>query len=280
MAEIVNSAISFKVIPFLIPLLFYFLGATSNLNDIKQLLTEKKSFVYGLILQIIFLPFIGILSSKVFYNSIFVIPALLVMIVPGGHVSGLLTHIKKGNVSLSVALTSSASLLSPVTIVLWLNVAALDNKNLTINFLETFIQLVVLVLLPFTIGIYTVIKKPKFAKKSTSKLDNFLRISVLILSFTGPFEIREIMIDNFFEGAKIAVFSLSLIVFINYFLSRIFNIKKIDAETITIEGLCQNFPIIIVLGLTFNMPEVIVYGLIYYLVSMIFAVSYTFTKNI
>ena len=34
------------------------------------------------------------------------------------------------------------------------------------------------------------------------------------------------------------------------------------------------------LGLTFNMPEVIVYGLIYYLVSMIFAVTYTFTKKI
>ena len=57
-------------------------------------------------------------------------------------------------------------------------------------------------------------------------------------------------------------------------------IKKIDAATITIEGLCQNFPIVIVLGLTFNMPEVIVYGLIYYLVSMIFAVTYTFTKKI
>lgn len=280
MGEIVSSAISFKVIPFLIPLLFYFLGATSNLDDIKQLLNEKKSFIYGLILQIILLPLIGILSTRVFSNSIFAVAALLVLIVPGGHVSGLLTHIKKGNVSLSVALTSIASVLSPVTIVLWLNIAALDKESLKINFLETFTQLVVLVLLPFTIGIYAVIKKPKFAAKSTSRLDNFLRISVLVLTFTGPFEIREIMVDNFFEGTKIAIFSLALIVFLNYFLSMAIKIKKIDAATITIEGLCQNFPIVIVLGLTFNMPEVIVYGLIYYLVSMIFAVTYTFTKKI
>ena len=88
------------------------------------------------------------------------------------------------------------------------------------------------------------------------------------------------MVDNFFEGTKIAIFSLALIVFLNYFLSMAIKIKKIDAATITIEGLCQNFPIVIVLGLTFNMPEVIVYGLIYYLVSMIFAVTYTFTKKI
>lgn len=93
MGEIVSSAISFKVIPFLIPLLFYFLGATSNLDDIKQLLNEKKSFIYGLILQIILLPLIGILSTRVFSNSIFAVAALLVLIVPGGHVSGLLTHL-------------------------------------------------------------------------------------------------------------------------------------------------------------------------------------------
>tara|TARA_B110000240_G_C13434080_1_gene425024 strand:+ start:239 stop:1081 length:843 start_codon:yes stop_codon:yes gene_type:complete len=279
MEEIVNTAISFKIIPFLIPLLFYFLGITNDLRSIKQLLSEKKSLIYGLILQIILLPLIGILSSRVFDNSIFIVAALIVLIVPGGHVSGLLTHIKKGNVPLSVALTSLASILSPLTIIFWLNIASLDNENLTINFIETFIQLTVLVLLPFIVGVYTKIKKPEFAIKSSSKLDNFLRISVLILSFTGPFELKEIMIDNFIEGSKIAVFSLLSIILISYLLSKIVNIRKVDLQTITIEGLCQNFPIVIVLGLTFNMPEIIVYGVIYYLISMLFAVTYTFTKK-
>jgi hypothetical protein len=51
-------------------------------------------------------------------------------------------------------------------------------------------------------------------------------------------------------------------------------------QTITIEGLCQNFPIVLVLAASLNMPELIVYGVIYYLTSMAFSVSYAFLKNI
>ena len=109
-------------------------------------------------------------------TSIFSTAVVLVLLVPGGHISGLLTHIKKGNIALSVGLTSTASLLSPFTIVLWLNILIRDSEEFSINFLQTFLQLVILVLIPFLAGIYTVINKPTLAEKLSGRLDRFLKV--------------------------------------------------------------------------------------------------------
>ena len=280
MAEIVDSAISFKIIPIFIPILFYFLGINTETTELKRLITEKKSLVYGLTFQIIFLPLIGITLSTIFKTSIFSTAVVLVLLVPGGHVSGLLTHIKKGNVALSVGLTSTASLLSPFTIVLWLNILIRDSEEFSINFLQTFLQLAILVLIPFLAGIYTLIKKQNLAEKLSRRLDRFLKVVVLVLTFSGPIEIRELLADNFFEGFKLAFLALIAIYVLSIVGSKILNLSNKNMQTITIEGLCQNFPIVLVLAASLNMPELIVYGVIYYLTSMAFSVSYAFLKNI
>ena len=280
MAEIVDSAISFKIIPIFIPILFYFLGINTETTELKKLITEKKTLVYGLTFQIIFLPVVGITLSTIFKTSIFSTAVVLVLLVPGGHVSGLLTHIKKGNVALSVGLTSIASMLSPFTIVLWLNIVIRDSQEFSINFLQTFLQLAILVLIPFLSGIYTLIKKPMLAQKLSGRLDRFLKVVVLVLTFSGPIEIRELLVDNFFEGSKLAFLALLAIYLFNILGSKTLNLSNKNRQTITIEGLCQNFPIVLVLAASLNMPELIVYGVIYYLISMALAASYAFLKNI
>ncbi len=280
MSEIVDSAISFKIIPLFIPILFYFLGINTETTELKKLITEKKTLVFGLTFQIIFLPVVGIALSTIFKTSIFSTAVVLALLVPGGHVSGLLTHIKKGNVALSVGLTSIASMLSPFTIVLWLNIAIRDSQEFSLNFLQTFLQLAILVLIPFLFGIYTLIKKPMLAQKLSGRLDRFLKVVVLVLTFSGPIEIRELLVDNFFEGFKLAFLALITIYLLSLVGSKILNLSNKDMQTITIEGLCQNFPIVLVLASSLNMPELIVYGVIYYLTSMAFAASYAFLKNI
>ena len=102
MAEAVNSSLPLNIITLLIPVLFYFLGLSSNLEQIKILFSEKISLLFGLGIQLIVLPLIGLLMSEIFSNSLFAIASVIVLIVPGGHVSGLLSHIKGGNVPLSV----------------------------------------------------------------------------------------------------------------------------------------------------------------------------------
>ena len=180
MAEAVNNSLPLNIVTLFIPVLFYFLGLNSNFEQFKVLFSEKKSLIYGFCIQLLLLPLIGLLVSELFSNSLFAIAAVVVLIVPGGHVSGLLTHIKNGNVPLSVFLTSFASIISPLTIVFWLTVVTSRSGGFSINIVETLIQLILFILTPFVIGMIVKIKFPKFSNLIFNPLDKFLKILIKI----------------------------------------------------------------------------------------------------
>ncbi len=279
MQEAVSSSIPLNIVSLFIPVLFYFLGLKSNLTDFKELFLEKKSIVYGLLIQIILLPVIGLLMSIIFRDSLFAIASVIVLIVPGGHVSGLLTHIKNGNVSLSVFLTSITSVLSPITIVFWLALISSQFNEYSLDVASTFSQLLVFVLLPFMIGIYIKNKFLKFTKLILSPLDKFLKALIIVVSIWTPIDLSEYVLDNLSQSLVIAILSLITIFLSSRFTIHISNVQKENAVALQIEALCQNFPIVLGISLALGLPEVAVYGVIYYLTSMVIVVPYSFIEK-
>ena len=84
MGEAVSNSLPLNIVTVFIPVLFYFLGLSSNLEQFKRIFIEKKSLIYGLGIQLILLPLIGLLISELFSNSLFAVAAVVVLIVPGG----------------------------------------------------------------------------------------------------------------------------------------------------------------------------------------------------
>lgn len=279
MQEAVSSSIPLNIVSLFIPVLFYFLGLKSNLTDFKELFIEKKSIAYGLLIQNILLPVIGLLMSIIFRDSLFAIASVIVLIVPGGHVSGLLTHIKNGNVSLSVFLTSITSVLSPITIVFWLALISSQFNEYSLDVASTFSQLLVFVLLPFMIGIYIKNKFLKFTKLILSPLDKFLKALIIVVSIWTPIDLSEYVLDNLSQSLVIAILSLITIFLSSRFIIHISNVQKENAVALQIEALCQNFPIVLGISLALGLPEVAVYGVIYYLTSMVIVVPYSFIEK-
>ena len=279
MAEAVSSSLPLNIVTLLIPVLFYFLGLSSNLEQIKILFSEKISLLYGLGIQLILLPLIGLLVSEIFSNSLFGVAAVIVLIVPGGHVSGLLSHIKGGNVPLSVFLTSFASVISPLTIIFWLTIITSRSSEFSIDQAASLIQLLVFVLAPFVLGMIVKKNFPKFTNLIFNPLDKFLKLSIVVVSIWTPIDLATYILDNIQQGLLISLTSLIMI----FATSRVLiNFSKIDlpnAKTLQIEALCQNFPIVLGIALALEIPEVAIYGMIYYLTSMVFAVSYSFSKK-
>jgi BASS family bile acid:Na+ symporter len=252
---------------------------SSNLEHFKILLEEKKSLLYGLGIQLLLLPLIGLLISEIFSNTIFAIAAVIVLIVPGGHVSGLLTHIKDGNVPLSVFLTSFASIISPLSIVFWLTIITSRSSEFDIDGVASLIQLLLFVLTPFALGMISKNKFQKLTNLIFTPLDKFLKLLIIVVSVWTPIDLAPYVLQNIQEGILISGISL-IAIFISSRL--VINLSKIDtsnSKTLQIEALCQNFPIVLGIALSLNLPEVAIYGLIYYLVSMVFAVSYSFSKK-
>lgn len=279
MGEAVSNSLPLNIVTSFIPVLFYFLGLNSEMEQFKALLREKKSLLYGFSIQFVLLPLIGLIVSEIFSYSLFAIAAVIVMIVPGGHISGLLTHIKEGNVPLSFFLTSFASVISPLTITFWLTIATARSGEYSIDVADSFIQLFLFVCLPFIFGMVSKIKLLKFTKLIFNPLDKFLKLLIILVSIWTPIDLRTYILDNLQEGILISVTSLITIFFIS---RRIITISKIDltnAKTLQIEALCQNFPIVLAISLALDLPEIAIYGVIFYLVSTVVAVSYSFLKK-
>ena len=279
MGEAVSNSLPLNIVTYFIPVLFYFLGLNSEMEQFKALLREKKSLLYGFSIQFVLLPLIGLIVSEIFSYSLFAIAAVIVMIVPGGHISGLLTHIKEGNVPLSFFLTSFASVISPLTITFWLTIATTRSGEYSIDVADSFIQLFLFVCLPFIFGMVSKIKLLKFTKLIFNPLDKFLKLLIILVSIWAPIDLRTYIINNLQEGILISITSLITIFFIS---RRIITISKIDltnAKTLQIEALCQNFPIVLAISLALDLPEIAIYGVIFYLVSTVVAVSYSFLKK-
>jgi BASS family bile acid:Na+ symporter len=279
MGDAVSNSLPLNIVTLFIPVLFYFLGLSSNLEHFKILLEEKKSLLYGLGIQLLLLPLIGLLISEIFSNTIFAIAAVIVLIVPGGHVSGLLTHIKDGNVPLSVFLTSFASIISPLSIVFWLTIITSRSSEFDIDGVASLIQLLLFVLTPFALGMISKNKFQKLTNLIFTPLDKFLKLLIIVVSVWTPIDLAPYVLQNIQEGILISGISL-IAIFISSRL--VINLSKIDtsnSKTLQIEALCQNFPIVLGIALSLNLPEVAIYGLIYYLVIMVFAVSYSFSKK-
>ena len=276
--NLISSSLTFKTITPMIPVMFYFLGTQTNYQDIKDTIENKITFSYALFFQIFVLPLIGLTLYLVFNTSIFAISIAIVLLAPGGFISGILTHYKKGNIPLSVSLTSLTSLITPFTTVFWLSIISIDAEGFSFNFLETLTQLTLLIFIPFLVGYFLNSKDIRTVNRLSSFLDKFLKLYIAVISVTGPFELREALFDYFSEAITIVLVAIGTVFIAVESTSRLIKIEKKDAVTVSIEALCQNFPIVLTFSILFDLPQMAVFGVFYYLATLVIVVPYSITR--
>ena len=276
--NLISSSLTFKTITPMIPVMFYFLGTQTNYQDIKDTIENKITFSYALFFQIFVLPLIGLTLYLVFNTSIFAISIAIVLLAPGGFISGILTHYKKGNIPLSVSLTSLTSLITPFTTVFWLSIISIDAEGFSFNFLETLTQLTLLIFIPFLIGYFLNSKDIRTVNRLSSFLDKFLKLYIAVISITGPFELREALFDYFSEAITIVLVAIGTVFIAVESTSRLIKIEKKDAVTVSIEALCQNFPIVLTFSILFDLPQMAVFGVFYYLATLVIVVPYSLIR--
>ena len=262
----------------MIPVMFYFLGTQTKYQDIKETIENKITFSYAIFFQIFVLPLIGLTLYLVFNTSIFAVSIAIVLLAPGGFISGILTHFKKGNIPLSVSLTSLTSLITPFTTVFWLSIISIDAEGFSFNFIETLTQLTLLIFIPFVIGYFLNSKEISTVNRVSAFLDKFLKLYIAVISLTGPFELREALIDYFSESITIVLVAIGVVFLAVESTSRVLKIEKRDAVTVSIEALCQNFPIVLTFSILFNLPQMAVFGVFYYLATLVIVVPYSLIR--
>ena len=271
------------LVPYLIPLLMIGVGTDLDIDSFKNLFTNSKSSIVGLLIQITLLPIVGIITSFFIDSQSIAIGIIVIMCAPGGHISSMYSSLMKGNVALTTSLTIVTQLIAFATIPFWLNVASLFNNRVgvqvKIDSTELLIQLLYLVLIPVVIGMILKYYFPEKALNSQPNIKKIFTVVTLIIAIGVPIELSDIIVD-IFKSSFIFVIANLLIIFVGInFISKITKISDVDRKGIIAEGTLQNFPIAAAVASLLEINIITIVALSYFLISSILVGFYAVYKS-
>ncbi|MBE9560474.1 MAG: bile acid:sodium symporter family protein [Proteobacteria bacterium] len=237
--------------PGIIPLLtiiMFSMGLTLNLDDFKRALAMPKLIISGLLLQYTVMPLTALLIARILQlDPALSIGLILVGTCPGGTASNVITYLAKGNVALSISLTSLSTILAVVltpaityfiadttidvpvarmlgtilTIVIFPVALGITLKHYyayRIKTIETYLPLIAVCAIVLIIAIITALNAEQF-----SRLGTILLLAVVLHNATG--------------------------LLIGYFSARMLGYKTRECRTLAIEVGMQNSGLAVALAI-------------------------------
>lgn len=262
-------------LPLALATIMFTIGLALRLDNFKLILQQPKIFAVGLICQMIVLPIIGFAIISAFnLDPMFGAGFMILCLAPGGVTSNAFTHFAGGNTSLSVALTSTSSLLTPFTLPITATIFLSLNTDIELSFLKSFITLLVITIVPVGLGMLA--NKLLNSTQSIQKILNV--ISMLFLAvIVGLIVISNwTVISNSFSELFFATFVLCVLAYASgYFIPRFLGADQKDALTIGNEvGLQNGTTALLITGTILNVPAMSVpvsfYSLMMFAIGVIF----------
>jgi len=187
-----NSTIfSQYMLPVVISLIMYNLGLSLTFKNFKTIFANPKVLIIGLCCQMILLPAIAfIIANLSGLPPEIKVGIVLIAACPGGATSNLITYLLKGDVALSISLTSINSILILFSIpgITFLALTAfLDQQTVvTLPFFKTLLKILLMIILPTFLGLITRLKAPSTAIKM-EKYMKYITTALLAIVFTFTF---------------------------------------------------------------------------------------------
>lgn len=128
------------------------MGMTLKVDDFKRVLIRPLEIAVGLASQYLLMPLAGFLLAKIFsLDPLIAVGIVLVGSCPGGTASNVITYLSKGDLALSVTLTSISTLLCPILIPVLMFIYA--KQWIDVPFVKLFISSFQVVIIPIILGL-------------------------------------------------------------------------------------------------------------------------------
>lgn len=239
-------AMSFKSLSILLPavkillaIIMFAMGLTIKPNDFVKVFKFPKALIIGILLQYTIMPALAISLISIFsLNPEIATGVILLGCVPGGTASNVMTYIAKGDLALSVGLTTISTLISPI--ITPLLIFFLAHSWIKIDTLNIFISISQIVLIPVILGvIINVLLKEKlhyiYPVLPTVSIISIIVIIIAVVSSNA----------NTFTKSALLLILVVIIhnisgLFLGYYLSKIFRLDNKQCKTISLEVGLQN----------------------------------------
>ncbi|TGM58296.1 bile acid:sodium symporter family protein [Leptospira adleri] len=232
----------------LLGLIMFGIALELKLEDFKLLFKKPRASVTGIVSQFFLFPFATYLLLWILNPPPGVaLGMLLVAACPGGNISNFITSLAKGNTALSISLTAVSSSLAivatPFNFFFWGNLYPPVHKTLkeiTLDPFDVFKAILIILLIPITLGLLTNRFLPKFAKKAEKPLkllSALIFAAFLVIALAANFQAFLQVIHRVF----LYVFLMNSIGFIlGYYFAKWMRLDEKDARCISIETGIQN----------------------------------------
>ena len=225
-------------------------------GDFVRLFSFPKAVLVGLCNQLLLLPLIGFAIVVLFdLNPSMAIGVMIISVCPGGPTSNLITQVSRGNIGLSVTLTAIASLITVFTIPILLSKAIAyftGNTGVVIQLpiLETMVQILVITIIPTSIGMMIRKQKEAFALSMEKPMRTASTVLFVIIFLVIIIANK----DNLVQAMKevgLATLLLNLLTMgLGFLTAKLFGIAGNSQITITIESGIQNGTLAFVIATT------------------------------
>ncbi|OLT48938.1 Bile acid:sodium symporter [Saccharomonospora sp. CUA-673] len=139
-------------VPIFLGIIMFGMGLTLRAADFLLVARRPLAILFGLLAQFAIMPFTAWgISQALGLTGALLIGMVLLGSAPGGTASNVIVYLSKGDVALSVTLTSVSTLLAPV--VTPLLVLLLAGSNLPVGFGDMFVSVAQVVLIPVLAGL-------------------------------------------------------------------------------------------------------------------------------
>ncbi|EPA8652900.1 bile acid:sodium symporter family protein [Photobacterium damselae] len=257
------------LLPITLAIVMLGMGLGLKRADFSRVITQPKSSIIGLCLQIFMLPALALVLIQLLpLSSTAAAGLFLVSLCPGGATSNLFSLIAKGDVALSITLTAVISLLSPfllpLVFITYLEIHGSQLEQFQLPIDLAIKQLIAVTVLPISLGMIITKWLPKQSQLIQPMVKKLSTIAMLLIILALLITNQKIF-DRFISIEGIAVSLLSSCsLFLAYFIAGKIKVSQQAQRTIAIEVGVQNAGTAMMVALSImHQPQLAVVPLMY-----------------
>lgn len=226
-------------ITILLGIVMFGMGLTLKAVDFKLILTNPLPVIIGVCAQYIIMPLSAFLIAYIM-NLPSELAAGLVLLgsVPGGTASNVMVYLAKGNVPLSITMTSFSTLLAPIATPLILLLLA--GKWMPVDPMAMFTSIIQVIILPIILGIIVRKFAPRIVEKSMNVIPLISVVAIMIIvSAVVAGNVASIASAGFIVFTAVALHNAFGLLF-GYLTALVLGLDESNRRAISIEVGMQN----------------------------------------
>lgn len=233
---------SFNLTAVIVPLLqliMFGMGAELSLQDFKRIVQMPKGVLIGVICHYTIMPFAGFGVAHLFdFPAEIAAGIILVGCSPSGLASNVMCYLSKGNLALSVSVTTVSTLLAPLLSPLLMKF--LGGSFITIHFLDMVWEMVKMVVLPVALGIlvHYLLKRRATWLNQIMPVTSMIGIVLILVVITAKGRDALLQVGGLIVLATFIHNTFGY--FLGYWSGRALKFNERDSRTIALEVGMQN----------------------------------------